>query len=196
MTEQREVELKREIGWFGSFAMGYGDVGADIFIALGVVALYAAGAAPLAFLIAAIVYVAIGLAYAELAPTYPYAGGVHVYSLRGLNTLISFISGWAVMLDYVLDISLFAVASAGYLKFIFPQIANFIIKINYLHIGGLGITAAILVALLIFVNYIGIKYSSGFISLLVGTGLFIQGLILIFGFALKFNLETLFGQIE
>jgi APA family basic amino acid/polyamine antiporter len=196
MTEQREVELKREIGWFGSFAMGYGDVGADIFIALGVVALYAAGAAPLAFLIAAIVYVAIGLAYAELAPTYPYAGGVHVYSLRGLNTLISFISGWAVMLDYVLDISLFAVASAGYLKFIFPQIANFIIKINYLHIGGLGIVAAILVALLIFVNYIGIKYSSGFISLLVGTGLFIQALILIFGFALKFNLERLFEQIR
>ena len=196
MTEQREVELKREIGWFGSFAMGYGDVGADIFIALGVVALYAAGAAPLAFLIAAIVYTAIGLAYAELAPTYPYAGGVQVYSLRGLNTLVSFVSGWALMLDYVLCISLFAVASAGYLKFIIPQISNIIIDLQLLHIGGLGITAALIVVLLILINYVGIKYSSSFISTLVVAGLLIQGLILVSGYALKFNLETLFEQIR
>lgn len=196
MTAEREVELKREIGWFGSFAMGYGDVGADIFIALGVVALYAAGAAPLAFLIAVIVYISIGLAYGELAPTYPYAGGVQVYSLRGLNTLVSFISGWAVMLDYVLDISLFAVASAGYLKFIFPQLSHIFIDLSFIHIGGLGLAAALLVALLIIVNYIGIKYSSGFISLLVGTGLFIQAVILITGYALKFNPQTLFEQIK
>lgn len=60
---QKEFELRREIGWFGSFAMGYGDVGADIFIALGVVTLYASGASPIVFLVAAIAYIAIGLAY-------------------------------------------------------------------------------------------------------------------------------------
>lgn len=197
MKEQEDVELKREIGWFGSFAMGYGDVGADIFIALGIVTLYTAGATPLAFLVAALVYVAIGLAYGELAPTYPYAGGVHVYSLRGLNSLVSFIAGWALMLDYVLCISLFSVASAGYLKFISPQIVeNLNININSLHVNGLGIAAAMLVVLLIILNYIGIKYSSSFLSFLVTMGIAIQGIILITGFVLKFNLETFIEQLN
>ncbi len=193
---QKEFELRREIGWFGSFAMGYGDVGADIFIALGVVTLYAGGASPIAFLVAAIAYVAIGLAYGELAPAYPYAGGVHVYSLRGLNALVSFVSGWALMLDYVLCISLFAVASAGYLKFIFPTIGEMQINLQILHISGIGIIAAFLVALLIILNYIGVKYSSGFISMLVIVGLLIQGLILVSGYLLKFDLNTFFKQIN
>ncbi|TFH02516.1 MAG: hypothetical protein E4H14_17595, partial [Candidatus Thorarchaeota archaeon] len=59
---QTKVALKRDISWFGSFAMGYADVGADIYVALGLVAAYAAGWAPVAFLIASITYVATGLA--------------------------------------------------------------------------------------------------------------------------------------
>src|SRR5439155_22052382 len=78
--------------------MGYADVGADVFIALGLVALYAGGRAPLAFLVAAITYVSTGLAYAELATTYPYAGGAHIYSMKAFNDLAGFVAGWAVML--------------------------------------------------------------------------------------------------
>ncbi|MCX8116202.1 MAG: amino acid permease, partial [Burkholderiaceae bacterium] len=100
--EEKSSRYKREVGWFGSFAMAYGDVGADIYIGLGIVFLYAAGAAPIAILIASLAYISIALAYAELAPTYPYAGGVHVYALRAWDTLISFIVGWAIMLDYTI----------------------------------------------------------------------------------------------
>ena len=74
-----EQTLRREVGWYGSFAMGYADVGADIYVAIGLVALFAAGASPLAFLIASITYIATGVAYSELATTYPYAGGAHIY---------------------------------------------------------------------------------------------------------------------
>ena len=77
--KEEEQSLKRDIGWYGSFSMGYADVGANVFIALGLVALYAGGRAPIAFLIASITYVATGLAYAELATTYTYAGGAQVY---------------------------------------------------------------------------------------------------------------------
>ncbi len=96
---ESEGAYKREIGWFSSFSMAYGDVGADVYIGLGVAFLYAAGAAPLAFLIASLVYVTVSLAYAELAPTYPYAGGAPIYTLRASNTLVSFLTGWALMLD-------------------------------------------------------------------------------------------------
>ena len=96
---EEEQALKRDVGWYGSFSMGYADVGADVYIALGLVALYAGGRAPLAFLVAAITYVATALAYAELATAYPYAGGAQVYSMKALNDFAGFIAGWAVMLD-------------------------------------------------------------------------------------------------
>jgi APA family basic amino acid/polyamine antiporter len=67
--------LKREIGSWGSFAMGYADVGADVYIALGFVAAFAASSSPIALGIAAITYVCTGLCYAELATAYPVAGG-------------------------------------------------------------------------------------------------------------------------
>ncbi len=47
------VKLKRDLGVFGSFSIGFADVGADIYVALGLVLFFAAGAAPLALAVAA-----------------------------------------------------------------------------------------------------------------------------------------------
>jgi APA family basic amino acid/polyamine antiporter len=192
----REARLKREVGWFDSFAMGYGDVGADIFIALGIVALYAGGAAPLAFLIAALIYLSIGLAYAELAPTYPYAGGVQVYALRASNALLSFVAGWAIMLDYILDLSLFATAASGYLKYLSTWVRAPSIQISPgLNISSLGLIASLLIAFLIVINYVGIKYSASLISGLVIIGLIVQVSILAMGFLTKFNANLFLSQL-
>ena len=68
----------------------------------------AAGASNVAFLFAGIVYVCIGLAYTELAATYPVAGGGQYFVMRGLGDIFGFIAGWAVLLDFTIDISLFA----------------------------------------------------------------------------------------
>jgi len=192
-----EAELRREIGWFSSFAMGYGDVGADIFVALGVVVLYAAGAAPLAFLVAAAIYVAVGLAYAELAPTYPYAGGCLVYTIRASNSLLGFMAGWAVMLDYTIDISLFSLAAAGYLKFLIPGLSatGMTISVLGIQLPVIGILAGPLVGFLLVLNYFGIRYSAGFISLLVFFGLVIEGLILGLGYLFSFDVSLLSSQI-
>src|SRR3989442_2729204 len=104
--------------------MGYADVGADVFIALGLVALYAGGRAPLAFLVAAITYVSTGLAYAELATTYPYAGGAHIYSMKAFNDLAGVVAGWAVMPDYTVDIALFSLASSRHLTFFLSSLSG------------------------------------------------------------------------
>jgi APA family basic amino acid/polyamine antiporter len=188
---KKAVTLKRDIGWLGSFAIGYGDVGADIFLALGVVFLYAAGAAPFAFMIAAIVYVLIGLTYAELSSVYPYAGGSQVFALKGLNSLFGFLAGWALMLDYVINISLFSLAAAGYLKFLLPELYT----LN-LGISPLGLIAVVLVLSLLFINYIGIKYSTSFTTVLVVFGLVVEATILLLGYALLFNMETMLYQLN
>ncbi|MEN2974657.1 MAG: APC family permease [Candidatus Caldarchaeales archaeon] len=188
-----EVSLKREVGWFGSFSLGYADVGADIFIALGLIALYAAGATPLVFLVTAIVYISIGLAYAELSPTYPYAGGVQVYSMKAFNDLIGFIAGWALILGYTLCISLFALASAGYFSYLFPELTY---SLNVLGIPPLGTMSMILILTLILVNYFGIRYSVEVSIALVILGLTVQGFILASGFLLVFDPFKLIEQLQ
>jgi amino acid transporter len=67
--------LRRSVTPWGSFSWGYSDVGADIFVGLGLVLGAAGGGSNVAFLFAGIVYICIGLAYTELAATYPVAGG-------------------------------------------------------------------------------------------------------------------------
>ncbi len=188
-----EVSLKREVGWFGSFSLGYADVGADIFIALGLIALYAAGATPLAFLVTSFIYICIGLVYAELAPTYPYAGGVHVYSMKGFNDLIGFTAGWALILDYTIDISLFALAAAGYFSYLFPELSH---SLSFMGFPSLGVISVIFIATLILINYIGVKYSVEVSIALVILGLIIQGFVLIPGFLLVFDFSKFIEQLK
>src|SRR5579883_543352 len=116
------LSLRRDVTVWGSYMWGYADVGADIYTALGLVIASAHGAANLAFALAGIVYILIGLCYTELAAAYPVAGGGQYFTLRGLGDLGGFVAGSALLLDYTIDIALFTVASAGYLNFFVPYI--------------------------------------------------------------------------
>jgi APA family basic amino acid/polyamine antiporter len=193
---QEEVSLKREVGWLGSFAMGYADVGADVYIALGLVALYAGGASPIAFAIAAIAYVLTGLSYAELASTYPYAGGAQVYAMKGFNDFAGFLAGWMLLLSYTVDIALFSLAASGYLSYFIPSLSIGYIKIGSLKLSFLSLTAFVMVIGLIALNFLGIKESSALNVGLVLLDLTIQSLLLILGFLLAFNLGFFLAQLK
>ena len=104
---------------------GYADVGADIYAALGIVVAASMGLAPLAFAVAGAVYVVFGRAYTELASSYPVAGGGQYYTARGLGDFLGFMAGSALLLDYTIDIALFAAASAGYVNFFIPAFRDF-----------------------------------------------------------------------
>jgi APA family basic amino acid/polyamine antiporter len=194
-----EQSLRREVGWYGSFAMGYADVGADIYVAIGLVALYAGGASPIAFLIASVTYIATGLAYSELATTYPYAGGAHIYAMKAFNDLVGFIAGWAVMLDYTVDMALFSLASAGYLTFFLPSVRSGYVALQFfgldLAVPDLGVVAAAMVAFLMLVNVLGIRESSFFNEILVSFDLIVEAVILVSGFLLAFTLAQFLGQV-
>jgi len=117
-----KVELRRDVTVWGSYMWGYADVGADIYAALGLVMGAAHGGASLAFFVAGLIYIMIGLSYTEMASTYPVAGGGHYYALRGLGDFWGYAAGVALLLDYTIDIALFATASAGYMNFFMPYI--------------------------------------------------------------------------
>ncbi len=192
-------KLRRGIGWFGAFSMGYADVGADIYIALGLVVAYGAGASPFAFMIGSIAYICTGLAYAELATAYPYAGGAQIYAMKATNDGVGFLAGWAVMLDYTICIALFSVASAGYLTFFFPWIKTVALVANLgftvLYFPAVNLIAFSIVLVLIVLNLFGIKESSAMNSGLTGVSLGVQSLILLLGIALGFSLPLFLNQI-
>src|SRR5207302_11340570 len=168
---------------------GYADVGADIYVALGIVALAALGFTPLAFLAAGLVYAMVGLGYTELASAYPVAGGGQYFALRGLGDFWGFIAGSALLLDYTIDIALFSVASAGYLNFFWPYVFGHAYVKHTFAIGPLTIydpvlalEAVTLIALLIWLNIRGINDSSLFNEILGGIDIATESSIVIFGF--------------
>jgi len=199
MDSEEKVSLRREIGLLGSFSMGFADVGADVFLAIGLVAAYAAGLAPLAFMIASICYISTGLVYSELSALYPYAGGGQVYGMRASNDVLGFLVGWAILLDYVLDIGLFSIASAGYLSFIFPSLHSEI-DINLIFFSFrtsfLGLAAFIIVVTLIVLNLIGIKESSAFNVVLVILTISTELVILALGFIYSFSINLFIQQLS
>jgi len=195
-----QLSLRRDVTVWGSFMWGYADVGADIYTALGLVVASAQGAANLAFAFAGIVYILIGLCYTELASAYPVAGGGHYFTLRGLGDTGGFVAGTALLLDYTIDIALFAVASAGYLNFFLPyflgtHIGDFVVRLGPLRIEWLWLAeSSALIAFLVWLNIRGIRESSLLNEVLGLIDVCTESAIIILGFLFAFKPELLAHQ--
>ena len=183
----REVELRRDVTVWGSYMWGFADVGADSFVALGLVFAITQGAAPLAFALAGLVYMLIGLAYTELAAAYPVAGGGQYYALRGLSDFWSVVSGSALLLDYTIDIALFAYFCSTYVNHFFPRITEWTMAIGpfpKVHIG-LMIQTLLVIALLVWLNVRGMREASllneiiGVIIIVTECAIIIMGLLFV-----------------
>ncbi len=185
-----EPELRRSVTPWGSFAWGYSDVGADIFVGLGLVLAWAAGASNVAFLFAGVVYVCIGLAYTELAATYPVAGGGQYFVMRGLGDLFGFIAGWAVLLDFTIDVTLFAWSSVDYTSQLAPALVNSIHP--WLHFS----VVLTLVVGLCMLNVIGVRESTAFNGVVSALDVLSETCILCFGFLFAFQPHLLIHAMQ
>ena len=168
--------LHRVLGTPQLFAIGYGDVGSSIYYALGVTTLYALGAAPLALALAGIVFFCTVLTYTELATAMPESGGSCSFARHAFNDLVSFIAGWALLLDYIVTIAISAYSIGPYLKNLAPALITWVG-------GNVPFTLLILGALLA-LNIIGIKESTRVSLLLAVFGVATQLLIVTIGLVL------------
>lgn len=191
------VQLRRDVTIWGSFTWGFADVGADTFVALGLVMGIAHGATPLAFLAAGMVYILIGLAYTELASAYPVAGGGQYFTLRGIGDFWGFVAGSALLLDYTICIALFSTASAGYINFFFPAIREFRMDLGPFHnINPIwGMEALVLIILLMFLNIKGIRESSLFNEVIGAVDLVLEAAVIVLGLFFAWKPELLMHQI-
>ncbi len=194
--KEKGAKLRREVTTWGSFTWGYADVGADVYVALGLVMASAQGATPLAFLIAGLVYIMVGLAHTELAAAYPVAGGGQYFTLRGLGDFWGLVAGAALMLDYTVDVALFAMASAGYINFFFPQVREFGMTLGPFHNVNLIWLAEtfLLIILLALLNIKGIRESSLLNEVLGALDMVMETSIVVIGFAFAWNPDLFLHQ--
>lgn len=156
------------------------------------VALAGFGGAVLAFVIGAVLCIFVGLAYAELTPALPLAGGELVFSFRGLGYIPSWITGWMITFAYVGVAAWEGPAFVTAIDYVVPlprvgflwTIAGFDVYISWVLVGS---AAGLVLAIL---NYIGVK-SAAIFQTFATLALAIGGLIFFFGSVVRGSVENL-----
>jgi APA family basic amino acid/polyamine antiporter len=183
----RLYRLRRVLGVPALFSAGYGNVGSSIYYALGIVALIAMGATPIVLGIAGILFIFTALTYAEGTAMFPEAGGSASFARHGFNDIAGFTAGWALMLSYIVTISISAFTIPPYLGFFWePFKADPILG---------TLTSMGIVVFLMAVNVIGIKETS---IINIGSAILditTQVALVIIGFILLFNPPVLLHRI-
>jgi APA family basic amino acid/polyamine antiporter len=111
------------------FAVVYTTSVSSVYFALGVVARHANGLTPLVFLAAGIYFQLAAMTYAEGASLHPERGGSAVFARYAFNELVSFIAGWAIVLDYTILIAVTALTVPAYLAAFWGPLGHGVLQI-------------------------------------------------------------------
>lgn len=144
------MEKGKKMSLWEAVSMAVGTmIGAGIFSILGVGAKICGSNLPIAFFLAGMVSLLVGYSYAKLGSVYVSNAGPIEFIIRGIGDNV--ITGTLAILmwfSYVISISLFAKAFAGYF------LALFHLPINPLNVG---IIEAIVIAIFTVLNFFGSK---------------------------------------
>ncbi len=183
----RHFRLRRVLGVADVFSAGYGNVGSSIYYALGLVAMAALGATPIALGIAGIIFIFTALTYAEGTAAFPEAGGSASFAKHGFNDMTGFVAGWALMLSYTATIAISAFTIPPYLGFFWEPLKTS---------PAMGTLASMgIVFFLMVVNVIGIKETSFINVSAVILDIATQISLVVIGFILLFNPTVLWQRM-
>jgi basic amino acid/polyamine antiporter, APA family len=87
-------------------AVAYGEIASSLYFALGVVAIYALGFTPWVLLGVGVLFLLVSLSYAEGTTAIPEPGGAATFVRRAFNDPAGFLTGWALILDYLIVMAL------------------------------------------------------------------------------------------
>ncbi|HUW54943.1 MAG TPA: amino acid permease [Rhodanobacter sp.] len=173
--------LRRTLGPWGLTALGIGAViGGGIFVITGQAAADHAGPAVIvSFILAAITSTFTALCYAEFATMIPVAGSAYSYAYATLGELMAWFIGWNLVLEYGVSASAVAVSWTGYFQSLLSHIGQtfhmdlslpasltnaplaFTADHHLVITGALfNLPAVVLIALLTWICYVGIRESS------------------------------------
>ena len=115
-SAEAEDRFARSLGEPALFAIVLSAVGSSIYYVLGVVAGEALGLTPLVFVLAALLFVLTMVTYVEGNSLHPERGGASTFARYAFNELVSFLAGWAIVLDYLIVMAIAALAVPHYLS--------------------------------------------------------------------------------
>jgi len=186
-ARSREI-ARRSIGSPILFTIVYSSLASAIYFSLGVIAGHALGLTPLVFLIAAVLYMLTAMTYVEGASLHQDRGGSMVFARYAFNELVSFIAGWAILLDYVILIAVTAYSATQYLKAFWSPLGH--------HDEALALALAF-IALIVLSNIRGFgARRARRVGVLLAGDLALQAFIVVLGLVLFFNPHTLVNPIH
>jgi basic amino acid/polyamine antiporter, APA family len=182
------LRLRRSLGSPALFAIIWTSLASAVYFSVGVVARHALGLTPAVFAIAGVFFVLAAMTYVEGASLHQDRGGSTVFARYAFNELVSFVAGWAVLLDYVILMAVTALTATSYLGAFYRP---------------LGHGAPRLLVALAIIGYVAVRNIRGFsttrtqrIAALVVLDLALQLLIVVIGLVLFFNFHTLADPIH
>ena len=98
------------------FAVAYDEIASSLYFALGIVAARALGLTPIVLLASGVLFLLVSLSYAEGTTAIPETGGAATFVRRGFNDLLGFVTGWALLLDYLIVMVLSALFLPHYVS--------------------------------------------------------------------------------
>jgi len=171
------------------FAVAYGEIGSSIYFALGIVAAQALGLTPAVLLLSGLLFLVVALSYAEGTAAIPEIGGAAMFTRRAFNDLAGFVTGWVLLLDYLIVISL----SALFL----PHYLGAALAVPSLREGPLDIVVAVSVIVAIVIVRLLRRARIQLAGLVLAVlDLTIQSLVVILGLALLFSADTLTSGLD
>ena len=107
--------MKRWVGVPFLYAAASAAVGFSIYFSIGVVADRGLGLTPVIFLLAGLMFALTSLSYVEGGAMLRERGGSATFARHAFNELISFIAGWAILIDYLIVIAAASITVSHYL---------------------------------------------------------------------------------
>jgi len=183
----REETLRRVHGTGALFSAAYGNVGSSIYYALGVVAGFALGLAPLTFMISGLIFAATAATYVEATVMYPEAGGSSSFARHAFNELVSFIAGWGQMLNYIITAAISSYSVLHYLAVFWSPLG---------HAPGDIVGSIFVIAALAALNVKGTQESAKLNLILAIGDLATQVILVALGIVLVLDPQTLIDNVH
>ncbi|MBC7572942.1 MAG: APC family permease [Herminiimonas sp.] len=92
----------------------------------------AKGMVALAYLVGMFGMFFTAMSYAAMSEAFPVAGSVYSYVQRGVHEIAGFISGWLILLDYILVPSLLYIVSAVALHPLVPEVPSWVWMLGFI----------------------------------------------------------------
>ncbi|HEX3875157.1 MAG TPA: APC family permease, partial [Solirubrobacteraceae bacterium] len=180
--------LRRSLGSPALFAIVWTSLASSIYVSLGVVAGHALGLTPLVFVAAGVFFTLTSMTYAEGASQHRDRAGSTVFARHAFNELVSFVAGWAILLDYVILIAIAALAATSYLAAFYHPIG---------HGAPRLVVAVAIIAFVVFANIRGFSTRrTRRIAMVVVADLLIQLVVIVVGLILYFNVHVITGAVH